>query len=59
MITNNTTAIDTIFALYLSLRGLVASAIAVAVVGFVAGRVASAIAVVVYLATIGLSAKRL
>ena len=59
MITSNTTAIDTMFALYLSLHGLIASAIAVAVVGFVAGRAAGAIAVVVYLAIIGLSAKRL
>ena len=59
MITNNTTAIDTMFALYLSLRSLIASATAVAVVGFVAGRAANAIAVVVSLAIIGLSAKRL
>ena len=59
MITNNTTAIDTIFAHYLSLSGLVASAIAVVVVGFVVGRIANAIAVVVYWAIIGLSAKRL
>ena len=59
MITNNTTAIDTMFALYLSLRGLIACATAVAVVGFVAGRAANAIAVVVSLAIIDLSAKRL
>ena len=59
MITNNTTAIDTMFALYLSLRSLIASATAVAVVGFVAGRAANAIAVVVSLAIIDLSAKRL
>ena len=59
MITSNTTAIDTMFALYLSLRGLVASATAVAVVGIVASRVVGAIAVVVSLAIIGLSAKRL
>ena len=40
---------------YLSLRGLIAGA----VVGFVVGRIANAIAVVVSLAIIGLSAKRL
>ena len=60
MITSNTTAIDTLFALYLlSLRGLIASAKAVAVVGFVVGRAADATAVVVSLAIIDLSAKHL
>ena len=44
-----------ILSIFLSLRGLIAGA----VVGFVAGRAAGAIAVVVSLAIIDLSAKRL